>query len=349
MHIPPRHFPALSIALLLPGLFATAAHASLLFSDSFAYPTGPLAGNINHGAAWISTSGSIPISSPGSSYPGLVTAGNKAIISDHSAPDAASIALPGTAGGSGGSSQVWLSFLFNQQLATPYAPDGYAVVTLANGGNAISVGMVNRTDHYGIDNNNGTSPALTSTTPGPTAQRIVADFDFSTGKEYLWINPALNSIPSTASAGAALAMPSALQSSGFASIGLAASDTIPPSFDVDELALGTTYADVTSLLGDANGDGTVDLNDLNIVLNHLGLADTSRGDGNFDNASTIDLTDLNDVLNHLGTGIPAPSIPAPEPASLAWVAFAAPLFLRRVTLRRGGVRWGWRGRLLRCW
>ncbi len=59
-----------------------------------------------------------------------------------------------------------------------------------------------------------------------------------------------------------------------------------------------------TLLGDANGDGTVDLNDLNIVLNNLGATTSLRADGNFDGAATIDLNDLNDVLNNLGRTTP---------------------------------------------
>ena len=53
------------------------------------------------------------------------------------------------------------------------------------------------------------------------------------------------------------------------------------------------------LLGDANLDGKVDLNDLNIVLNNLGTTTSLRSNGNFDGAATIDLNDLNDVLNNL--------------------------------------------------
>ena len=86
------------------------------------------------------------------------------------------------------------------------------------------------------------------------------------------------------------------------------------------------------IVGDATGDGTVDVNDLNIVLHNLGTATNSWTHGNFDGASTIDLTDLNDVLNHLGTsiGTPAASIVAtPEPASLGLLALGAAALLTR--------------------
>ncbi len=56
-------------------------------------------------------------------------------------------------------------------------------------------------------------------------------------------------------------------------------------------------------VGDATDDGNVDLNDLNIVLNNLGLTTPLWSSGNFDGAASVDLNDLNDVLNNLGTHI----------------------------------------------
>jgi type VI secretion system secreted protein Hcp len=85
----------------------------------------------------------------------------------------------------------------------------------------------------------------------------------------------------------------------------------------------------SNLLGDANLDGTVDLIDLNIVLNHLGTADLRYADGNFDSQPTIDLTDLNDVLNNLGTSAPSIALAAPEPASLSLFALGGLLLTRR--------------------
>jgi hypothetical protein len=87
------------------------------------------------------------------------------------------------------------------------------------------------------------------------------------------------------------------------------------------------------LVGDANLDGKVDVNDLHIVLSHLGSTTSLRANGNFDGAATIDLTDLNDVLNNLGTGVSAPSAAAitttPEPMSLAVLGLAFPLLVRK--------------------
>jgi hypothetical protein len=78
--------------------------------------------------------------------------------------------------------------------------------------------------------------------------------------------------------------------------------------------------------GDTNGDGTVDLEDLNNVRNNFG--GTGLGDTNGDNV--VDLEDLNAVRNNFGAG-PAPSA-VPEPGTMGLgLALAAigGLWLRR--------------------
>ena len=91
------------------------------------------------------------------------------------------------------------------------------------------------------------------------------------------------------------------------------------------------------LLGDSDLSGTVDLNDLNAVLNNLGQITAAWTSGNFDGAATVDLNDLNDVLNNLGSSFAGNSEvlaaialaqggrnSVPEPATLALVA--GPIF-----------------------
>jgi hypothetical protein len=79
--------------------------------------------------------------------------------------------------------------------------------------------------------------------------------------------------------------------------------------------------------GDTNGDGLVDLEDLNNVRNNFGgtgLGDTSPFDGD------VDLDDLNAVRNNFGAG---GANPVPEPASIALLVVSAglPTVLRRRT------------------
>jgi hypothetical protein len=60
---------------------------------------------------------------------------------------------------------------------------------------------------------------------------------------------------------------------------------------------------VPRLPGDADGDGAVDLEDLNLVRNNFGATgENVPGDANFD--GVVDLEDLNAVRNHFGDGQP---------------------------------------------
>jgi autotransporter-associated beta strand protein len=110
-----------------------------------------------------------------------------------------------------------------------------------------------------------------------------------------------------------------------------------------EYTLDTThnagFVDVhLGYIGDANDDGTVDTNDLTLVLGNLGVATASWSAGNFDGAATVDLSDLNAVLNNLGSSIGSAAVrttvtATPEPASLGVMLGVLPVLLRR--RRRG--------------
>jgi Electron transfer DM13/Dockerin type I domain len=81
--------------------------------------------------------------------------------------------------------------------------------------------------------------------------------------------------------------------------------------------------------GDINGDGVVNLADLNDVKNHFGEDGSAGGDANHDGA--VNLADLNDVKNHFGDGAaPAGFSTVPEPAALTLLVLGGlPLALRR--------------------
>lgn len=106
------------------------------------------------------------------------------------------------------------------------------------------------------------------------------------------------------------------------------------AFSVNDILVKYTF------LGDANADGRVDLNDLNLVLNNLGTPTLAWTSGNFDGQPTIDLNDLNAVLNNLSVSVAnnataqyAESLVAaatPEPASLAIIGCVAPFLLSRL-------------------
>ena len=78
-----------------------------------------------------------------------------------------------------------------------------------------------------------------------------------------------------------------------------------------------------ALPGDANLDGTVDINDLTIVLAHYGQTGTTWAQGEFTGDGTVDINDLTIVLAHYGqsVGASAARISAvPEPSVLALLA-----------------------------
>lgn len=72
----------------------------------------------------------------------------------------------------------------------------------------------------------------------------------------------------------------------------------------------------TSLPGDTNDDGVVDLADLNNVRNHFGESgENVLGDA--DGNGVVDLADLNAVRNNFGATAPAPA-PLVDPAETGW-------------------------------
>ena len=77
--------------------------------------------------------------------------------------------------------------------------------------------------------------------------------------------------------------------------------------------------------GDANGDGTVDVNDLTIVLTNFGQSYCTRAQGEFTGDGTIDINDLTMVLANYNTTYGASSAlnAVPEASSIALVAIGA--------------------------
>ncbi|MFU8828904.1 MAG: GC-type dockerin domain-anchored protein, partial [Phycisphaerales bacterium] len=68
---------------------------------------------------------------------------------------------------------------------------------------------------------------------------------------------------------------------------------------IDGFLVSFLACDTQSIPGDVNGDGVVDLADLNLVLANFGQ-ETSEGDANGD--GFVDLADLNLVLSAFGAG-----------------------------------------------
>jgi len=91
------------------------------------------------------------------------------------------------------------------------------------------------------------------------------------------------------------------------------------------MGINSTFIQPTT--GDANGDGVVDIDDLNAVRNHFGTGDGTDLSGlpgdtvPFDGLVNAD--DLHAVRNHFGAGAPAGAQSVPEPSSLLLSFFGA--------------------------
>jgi hypothetical protein len=82
----------------------------------------------------------------------------------------------------------------------------------------------------------------------------------------------------------------------------------------------------SQLLGDANGDGRVDVNDLTIVLSNFGRTGMTWSQGEFTGDGTVDVNDLTILLANFGktSGASAGGLAAvPEPGSLLLAVLAA--------------------------
>ena len=90
------------------------------------------------------------------------------------------------------------------------------------------------------------------------------------------------------------------------------------------------------LVGDTNGDGKVDLTDLNNVRNHFGAVGTGLVGDAYPSDGVVDLKDLNAVRNQFGQSRFSNAASVPEPASFvaALEALALLVIGSRLAARR---------------
>jgi hypothetical protein len=110
---------------------------------------------------------------------------------------------------------------------------------------------------------------------------------------------------------------------------------------LDEIRLGTTWADVTVfnpafVQGDFNNSGALDLGDFNILATNL-FSGTTYAQGDFDSNGAVDLRDFvsfRTKYNAAGLSLPAELVPEPASASLLLLAMA----ISSLHYRRQGTR-----------
>jgi hypothetical protein len=217
-------------------LILQSANATLLFSEAFNYTPGTaLSGN----GPW--TTGSSPgltIGSGNLTYSGLADqGGNDLVIVNGTATSGIATYANQTAG------QVYYSFLFDPQVVN----GGNNYVTALNPGTGAPNGGSDAIDVYSYANGKvelranaaaataGTGTALTL----GTTYLIVEEIDLDAKTANLWINPTPGAAAPTATASISGITATAVDDVGFK----AAAST--GSFLVDNLLIGTTWADVT--------------------------------------------------------------------------------------------------------
>jgi hypothetical protein len=221
-------------------LLLQSASATLLFSEAFNYSPGALAGKTNPGnsTAWTTAATTLSITSGDLTYPGLADqGGNELSITNGSATSSINTFANQTSG------QIYYSFL----LDVVTQDSGNQYFTAMNPSTTAPSGSADAIDCYLYSNGNiGLRTAGKSTvTSGPlslnTTYFVVEEFDFSASTAYLYLNPTPGGAMPAATLSLAGSTATAIDNVGFKAQAAATTG----SYLVDNLLIGTTWADVT--------------------------------------------------------------------------------------------------------
>jgi hypothetical protein len=185
------------------------ASGELLFSDSFDYPAGnldgrgPPPGSPPGQGGWVAGNGTPLVAGFGLDFPGILAVGNSALLHSFSGTvsDEAIAAIGPVTPDIG---TVWVGFLMRQGRPE-HSHRGFAVVAVIGPSitdPSVGIGMIFDKNRYGLDNDTGEFGArcLTSVPVDTNTVWLVTKFDFTTGNEYLWINPSPDTEPDIANA-----------------------------------------------------------------------------------------------------------------------------------------------------
>jgi hypothetical protein len=217
------------------------AQANLLFSEAFNYNAGVLGGNVNPGnsTAWSAGNSGLTIVNGNLTYAGLADqGGNELQIANGSAGTIYNTFANQTSG------QVFYSFLFNASETN--TANNY--FTAMNPGTSTPNGSSDAINAYYYSSGKielraaaqsataGTGPVLTL----GTTYLIVEEIDLTAKTASLWIDPTLGG-----AAPAATATLSGITATAIDNVGFKVQSAAGGPFLVDNLLIGTTWADVT--------------------------------------------------------------------------------------------------------
>jgi len=236
-------------------LALSSAHAELLFSDSFDYPAGsldgqgPPPGSPPGQGGWVKSNGDPKVAASGLDFPGILTAGASAQLQsmfDEVSDEAIAAIGPVTPD----LGVVWIGFLTRKARPPRVGGGGFAVVAAIGASitdPSVGIGMIFDKNRYGLDNDTGEfgSRSLTSVPVDTNTVWLVTKLDFTTGNEYLWVNPSPDTEPDITNADCQKGMTAEFQAAGFPFLRLRVGYT-HALFQFDELRVGTTFADVVN-------------------------------------------------------------------------------------------------------
>lgn len=229
---------------------ALSASASILFQDGFDYPTGGLAGNVNPGSGdtWGVGNANISVSSGNLTYPGLSDlGGNQLSIVNGSAGTVTNGFIGGASVSSG---SIYYSFL----LDCTQLPPGNSYLTSLNpganppngSGDTLTIYISTATGGFRFGVRSLASSTVSTPSGSPyltdTTYFVVAQYDFSAGVASLYINPT----PGDPQPAATVSATSVNAATTIDNVGFKSQSTTGGSYLIDNLMIGTTWADVTA-------------------------------------------------------------------------------------------------------
>ena len=233
------------LAVAAACLAVQCAQASLLFSEAFNYNTGALGGNVNPGnsTAWSAGSANLTVVSGNLTYAGLTDQGGNElqIINGVAAGSIYNTFANQTSG------QIYYSFLFNSAAVD----SGNNYFTAMNPGTTVPGGSGDAINAYYYADNHirlranaqsataGTGPVLNLN----ETYLIVEMLDFDAHTASLWINPDSSTFGGTAPT--VTASLSSVTATAIDNVGFKAQSGAGGPYLVDNLLIGTTWADVT--------------------------------------------------------------------------------------------------------
>jgi hypothetical protein len=224
-------------------LFQT-AQATLLFSEAFNYSPGALGGNINPGnsTAWSAGNAGLTVVGGNLTYAGLADqGGNEMQIANGSAGTIFNTFANQTSG------QIYYSFLFNATAAD--SANNY--FTALNPAVATPNGSSDAINAYFYAAGQLRIRAASLSAAGSTiltlnqTYLIVEELDLTARTATLWINPTASSFGGTAPAADTTLTGIAATTTAVDNVGFKAQAAAGGPYLVDNLLIGTTWADVT--------------------------------------------------------------------------------------------------------